>query len=515
MTAIADSVVIGYGSESGNARSLAQTLGAHPSLQAFSPRVMPLSDVTAEMLAGPAPLIILSASFGDGDPPSNAEAFLNLVTQTPSLASLRYAIFGLGDTGYPNFCGFTKQLDATLQQKQATALINRVDADYHFRDFFTLWLPVLEQVLNGDAEAGSRLTLQVKAYGESHAFAAPVLERHRLNGSDPAAWHIRLDASDSGMIWRAGDTLTVIPENDPQLLEALARWYGDAGAVEALRDRELRLISKSILRELSRLCDSDELKELLKFKQRKALEAYLWQADLLDLLQDFATPEKVPLAELKALLSPVLGRSYSIASPGGVSHIDLCVRVVSYEHASRLHLGTASHWLTQTEGPVRIYCRSNPGFHLPADSSVPLILVGTGTGIAPLIGLLRELEARGQRRDTCLIFGEKHREQDFLYENELTALQQSGALGSLHAAFSRDGASKYYVQHAIVDHGSQLRDMLERGAHVYVCGNKAHLEDAVSGAMAQIMGDAGEAAPADDAFWQELQAQGRVHLELY
>ena len=92
-----------------------------------------------------------------------------------------------------------------------------------------------------------------------------------------------------------------------------------------------------------------------------------------------------------------------------------------------------------------IYCRSNPGFHLAGSADTPLILIGTGTGIAPLMGLLREMQASGVKRENCLIFGEKRRAEDFLYQEELEAMQQEGVLGELITAFSRDGAEKYYV----------------------------------------------------------------------
>ena len=144
MNTIAKHLVIGYGSESGNARALAQQLAADPALKAFSPEVLTLDEISPGMLQGDDPLLIISASFGDGEPPGNAEAFLALLQATPSLSSLRYAIFGLGDTSYPHFCGFTKQVDALLQERGATALVNRVDADSNYRQFFEKWTPVVE-----------------------------------------------------------------------------------------------------------------------------------------------------------------------------------------------------------------------------------------------------------------------------------------------------------------------------------------------------------------------------------
>ncbi len=76
MNAIAHRVVIGYGSESGNARALAQQLAADPALQPFSPQVLTLNEISPGMLQDGNPLFIISSQFGDGEPPSNAEAFL-------------------------------------------------------------------------------------------------------------------------------------------------------------------------------------------------------------------------------------------------------------------------------------------------------------------------------------------------------------------------------------------------------------------------------------------------------
>ena len=271
MNAIAHRVVIGYGSESGNARALAQQLAADPALQPFSPQVLTLNEISPGMLQDGNPLFIISSQFGDGEPPSNAEAFLALIQKTDSLAGLRYAIFGLGDTAYPHFCGFTRQLDELLQARGATALINRVDADSNFQQFFAQWMPVVGKVLNGDAEAGKALHLQVRAYGAGSAYEATLLERRALSTSRPAAYHLRLDTTDSGMVWRAGDTVYVMAENDPQLLGALAKYYGSFDATALLRHKELRQISKGVLRDLGKLTGSEALKELLKFKNRKAL----------------------------------------------------------------------------------------------------------------------------------------------------------------------------------------------------------------------------------------------------
>ncbi|WP_414576802.1 sulfite reductase flavoprotein subunit alpha [Stenotrophomonas sp. FR024] len=497
-------LLVGFASESGNARALAQRLGAD--LQPHRPQVLPFNDIDVASLGQGDVLLAISSSFGDGEPPANGEQFFETLRQTPTLSGLRYAVFGLGDTGYPSFCGFTKALDAALSERQAQPLLHRVDADLGYEQFFQQWQPVLGQVLDGDLNAGQDLHLQVTAYGEDNAFAARILERRRLNSSDPAAWHLQLDIAGSGMAYRAGDTLHVVPENDPALLQALATWYGDTAAVAALHDRELRLLSKGMLRELAKLGGSEVLKGLLKVSQKRELEAYLHGLDLLDVLQDHATPASVPLARLRELLSPRLPRAYSIASHPCNDQLSLCVREVRYTLRGRERFGTATGSLLHGGDTARVYCRSNPGFHLPDTGEAPLLLVGTGTGIAPLMGLMQELQASACAREVHLVFGEKHSQHDYLYREQLQDWHARGVLAGLHTAFSRDGAEKVYVQHVLQQRAAEVRDVLARGGHLYLCGNKSHLEGAVREAIDAIGGE---------GHWNALRSEGRTHCELY
>lgn len=512
MADLIERILIGYGSESGNARALATRLGEQGFLQPYRPQVMELNDLLQAQPGERDLLLILTSSFGDGEPPANAEHFLAQLDLFSAADSLRYAIFGLGDTAYPRFCGFSKQLDTALTARRACAMINRVDADASYDNFFARWLPVLEQVLQGNEQAGRDLLLQVTAYGEDNAFAAPVLERRRLNACAPYAWHVRLNIAGSGMLYRAGDTLYLQPENDPTLLAQLATWFGRADAVDALRGKELRQLSKTVLRELARLSGNDELKGMLKISQRKVLEACLYGADLLDVLEDFCSPASVPLEALAEILSPCLPRAYSIASCANDQLVDLCVREVCYERGGRQRNGVATGWLLGDHNPMRVFSRANPGFWLPAETDYPVLMIGTGTGIAPLIALLREQAFTGTARETCLIFGEKRRDGDFLYRDELESLCDNGVLSKLITAFSRDSASKYYVQHAIAENAEYIGEMLRRGAHVYICGNRQHLESAVEQALTAVCTRAGLAA---DNLWPTLTQEGRLHLELY
>ncbi|WP_440511890.1 flavodoxin domain-containing protein, partial [Serratia sarumanii] len=146
MADLIERILIGYGSESGNARALAMRLGEQSSLQPYRPVVKELNAIQPADVGERDALLIVSSSFGDGEPPANAERFSDALAQWPDRHRLRYAIFGLGDTAYPHFCGFTQALDARLTQYGAQAIVNRVDADVNFEPFFATWLKTLEKV---------------------------------------------------------------------------------------------------------------------------------------------------------------------------------------------------------------------------------------------------------------------------------------------------------------------------------------------------------------------------------
>lgn len=516
MPELIERIVIGYGSESGNARGLAQRLLRLPCLRPYEVVELDLNQLHPEMLGSRDCLLIVTSSFGDGEPPGNANRFLDILEACASLAGLRFAVFGLGDTAYPTFCGFSKAIDAALLAKGATSIINRVDADTDFEGFFDIWCATLEAVLKGDTRAGTTLQLQVTAYGENAAWPARVIFRTRLNTIAPFAHQIRLDIEGSGIKYRAGDNLYVLAENDPQLLALIGQWFGRDDAPKLLATKELRKISKSVLRDLAKACEHETLAGLLKVSKRKELEAYLYGKDLLDVLQDFCTPQQLSLEQLAEWLPENLPRPYSIASHDNANYVDLCIREVAYTLADRPHNGTATGHLSGNSPVIRVFARSNPQFHLPKKVEHPVLLLGTGAGIAPLIALLEQLERQDDGVQTTLIFGDRHRESDFLYQSRIEAWQEKGVLSKVVTAFSRDTESRYYVQHAMVEQGAWLWSMLNKGAHLYLCGNRANLERAIEQALvsiAETFGALGE----DDAntYVQALASSGRIHKELF
>lgn len=511
-----DRIVIGYGSESGNARGLVQRLLNLPFLQPFELAVQDLNALMLDTLTPRDRLIIVSSSFGDGDPPANAEYFIERIAKTPTLHTLRYAIFGLGDTAYPTFCGFTKAIDAALLKGYADPFINRVDADTDFEAFFETWCVAFDAVLRGDSRAGTTLKLQVKAYGEHAAYPARVIARTRLNQSPPFAFHVRLDIGGSGIKYRAGDNLYVLAPNEPGLLDHLARWFSNEHVHTLLKTCELRQVSKSTLREIAKATQNEDIKGLLKVSQRKALEEYLYGKDILDILTDFCDPHSFTPEDLAQWLPQLLPRAYSIASHDNANYVDVCLREISYSLSERDRKGTATGYLTSQNPLVNLFVRSNPRFHLPKGVDHPLVLIGTGTGIAPLMALLEQLGQEDRTPRTCLVFGDRRRASDFLYEQKIDLWKERGVLNEVLTAFSRDGDARYYVQDAIVEHGAYIWSLLEDGAHLYLCGNKSNLERSINQALVTVAITFGHLTEEAAAFFvEDLEASNRLHKELY
>ena len=177
------------------------------------------------------------------------------------------------------------------------------------------------------------------------------------------------------------------------------------------------------------------------------------------------------------------------------------------------------------------------GFELPADPAAPVIMVGPGTGVAPFRAFVQERGARRSRGgsggggssssggggggvgDTVLYFGCRGAACDFLYGREWEEHLASGALQAFHTAFSRDGASKVYVQHRMAEppNAAAVWEVLRHDeGHVYIAGASKQMPKDVREALVRAAVDHGgldEAAA--EALLKRLEAQRRLQCETW
>jgi sulfite reductase (NADPH) flavoprotein alpha-component len=352
-------------------------------------------------------------------------------------------------------------------------------------------------------------------------------------GSAKDVRHVVIDLTASGLAYEPGDSIGLATPNDPVLVAACIAALGADGTEDvpcpdgiARPLREAFAAHLDIARPLDRTLDllamvaahPNDAANLRRLSEGED-GAEPANADLLDLLHAFPSARPSPAA-LAASLPALRPRLYSIASspratPG---QVHLCVSVVRETRRHRIRHGIASAFLADraiAHGAIGAYMQPSH-FRLPADPSVPVIMCGPGTGIAPFRAFLQDRAVHGHRGRTWLFFGDQHRATDFLFEPELTAWLADGTLARLDTAFSRDQAKKLYVQDRMLEHAAELWRWLQDGGHFYVCGDANRMARDVDAALRRIAMSQGRLDEAQAKDWiVALARQGRYLRDVY
>lgn len=366
-------------------------------------------------------------------------------------------------------------------------------------------------------------------------FPARLRAATRLNrgGSEKDTRLVVLETDSGADSFEVGDSLGVVASNCPELVGAIIARLGVTPETPVLSPDG---VERPLIEALSQACEirrpSDQAIEVLASRAHDLDESRLLQAmaegypgagpddpDLLDLLDDFPSA-RPPLSELISALDPLQPRLYSIASSPKHTEgeVHLTVAAVRYEKRARRRTGVASTFLCDRVAPggeIAVYVHPGEAFRLaPADR--PVIMIGPGTGVAPFRAFLQERQAVGARGRNWLVFGNPHREKDFLFEDELTAWHRDGLLTRLDTAFSRDQEHKIYVQHRLLDNAAELWAWLEDGAHLYVCGDAERMARDVDRGLAYILAKEGRMEPAAaKAYLARLAREGRYQRDVY
>lgn len=508
-----------FGTQTGNAETVAEEAAKLARAQGFAPSVMELDAVDMQALTDMRRVIVVISTYGEGEMPDNAGLFWEALSAStaPRLEDLRFGVLALGDTSYDEFCQAGKLIDTRLEQLGATRLVGRVDCDVDFEDPAADWIAATLPLANdGGAvpvaaavNAGTAPLPPAKSgWSRKTPYAATVVQNHLLSGAKSAKEirHFAFDLGDSGMTYEAGDALGVMPLNAPDLVQAVLSRLGaepdtpiaghDAPLGQLLTQKfEIMTPSKDLIKAVEARAGHDELSHVIGHGDKEALEAFLWGRDALDLLN--LNPDlNLDPAEFVSWLKPLQHRAYSISSSPKAheGEVHLTVAAVRWIYEGRGHKGVASTFLADMaeEGSkAGIFMSPNKSFRVPQDDDAPIIMVGPGTGIAPFRAFLEERRARGAGGDNWLFFGDQHRDSDFIYEDEIGEMSRDGLLTRLDLAFSRDQAEKIYVQTRMRENGRALFGWLQEGGHFYVCGDATRMARDVDAALHDIIRDHG------------------------
>jgi sulfite reductase (NADPH) flavoprotein alpha-component len=369
--------------------------------------------------------------------------------------------------------------------------------------------------------------------GRSRDNPVPVMfkARYLLNkaGSEKLTHHVEFDLSAAGLDYVVGDSFGLFPANDPALVDAIIRSI-EAPDDCAIGGRPLRNI---LINDVSLSPAPDSLFEFLSWitggdrrKKARALAAGddpdgdAATLDVLAALEKFPGARPDPEALIESL-EPMQPRLYSISSShrAASGRVSVTVDTVRYEIGRRTRHGVASTFLGERIQPgntVRAYIQRAHAFGLPADPSVPIIMVGPGTGVAPFRAFLQERMATKAPGRNWLFFGHQRSACDFFYEDEFTGMKAAGVLNRLTLAWSRDGSEKIYVQTRMRQEGAELWRWLEAGAHFYVCGDAKRMAKDVETALFDIVVEHGGKSRDEAGTWlMAMKKKGRYQADVY
>jgi sulfite reductase (NADPH) flavoprotein alpha-component len=492
-----------FGSQTGNAEALAKRVAKEGGRRAFAPIVYDMAQYPFANLKTEKNLLLITSTYGDGDPPDNAKAFWEFLSngQAPSLSNLNFSVLALGDSNYPKFCACGKSFDQRLEQLGAHRAHPRVDCDVDYEGPFCAWLQGVLPSLNSVARVPQLSTLNPQptaTYSRSNPFSARLVTNRVLNAPWSAKETRHFEIAIEGLTYEVGDALGVIPANCPQLVDEILSTLGGSGdeslRKSLLQDYDVTKISQLLIVALAERSGDEHLKKLASPTVNGELKKFLWGREVIDLLLAYPHVKWTPTEFVKCLkkLQP---RLYSISSsPKAHSkQVHLTISTVRYESLGRARKGVCSSFLADRvcqSTPLPVFVHTNKNFRLPQDSTRPLIMVGPGTGIAPFRAFLHDRRASGAKGKTWLFFGDQHEETDFLYRDELQDFLRNGTLTRLTTAFSRDQADKIYVQHRMLEHAPELFQWLQDGAYFYVCGDATRMAKDVDSALHQIIPEA-------------------------
>ncbi len=378
-------------------------------------------------------------------------------------------------------------------------------------------------------------------YNKQNPFLATLVERYPLSkaGSNKHTHHLSLDISGSQLNYQVGDSIAVFPQHDPLLVERTLlamRAIGDELVLDKHTNQTFPLreflTSRANITELSRKLVSeilsrqtqpqkrDHLEYVLQEGNRDALKEYQAGHELWDALEENEEAH-FEIQELCNLLMPLLPRFYSIASSMRAvgEQVDLTVAHFQYTSINgAVRHGVCTHYLCHLAPPggkIPIYLHPHRGFTLPSDLNASLIMIGPGTGVAPFRAFMQErlsLQAPGKN---WLFFGEWTKRFDYFYEEYWTSLQAQGKL-RVDVAFSRDQEHKIYVQHRMLEHAEEFFDWIEKGAHIFVCGDAHRMAKDVDATLHRIIQEQGKMdEQAAKEYVKRLKSEKRYLRDVY
>uniref|UniRef100_A0A8C8H5I9 Nitric oxide synthase, inducible n=1 Tax=Oncorhynchus tshawytscha TaxID=74940 RepID=A0A8C8H5I9_ONCTS len=558
-----------YATETGKSQTLAQRLNSMLNC-AFNCRLLCMEDYNFSDMEQESLLVVVTSTFGNGDSPGNGEVcfweliilsgtectnlmkwrldyslcHLSLVLKLliSPLSSPRYCVFGLGSRMYPQFCAFAHAVDAKLEELGAERVTPTGEGDE----------------LNGQEEAFSAWALTALKVGRQGRMALWLKSGSYIvilvSSRSTILVELERETSAEVMNFAPGDHVGVFPGNLPQLVAGILKFLPHTAPTNQYDEKNWQTVRRipacplsqaltyfldvttppcqNLLHKLSQLARLEGHCQRLLTLAKDSQEYMTWKMfrvpNFLEVLEEFPSlePSAAFLLSQLPLLKP---RLYSISSSPQLhpNELHLTLTVLNYhtqDGQGPLHHGVCSTWLdTIKKGDlVPCFIYSSGGFHLPAEPSTPVILVGAGSGIAPFRSFwqqrLHDMKHPGfSGSPMSLVFGCQSSETDHLYKEETLEMRRKGVLKSVTTYSRQPGHPKIYVQDVLREKmaGEVLSVLHQKEGHFYVCGG-VNMAQGVTLAVQEILSSQlGITLTQAGEYLTQLKIQKRYHEDIF
>ncbi|WP_108803565.1 PepSY domain-containing protein [Aquimarina sp. Aq107] len=202
-------------------------------------------------------IIVITATYGEGEAPTNAKKFNQLFNSIEPINELRFSVVGFGSLAYPEFCKFAEDVDELFREhSKFTASLPIEKINNKSTDDFRYWIQ------KWSVYEGLTLEIEVfKDFADKEYDVFEVIDRTPLNIDD--TFLLRLQSKDSSIDFRSGDLLAIRPDQN-----TIERLYSigkvDGGIVLSIKKHDLGLCSSY----LSQLNKGDVLKGRIKRNEK-------------------------------------------------------------------------------------------------------------------------------------------------------------------------------------------------------------------------------------------------------
>ena len=527
-------ITIVYGTQTGNSEAMAEEAANAAKKHGMAPKVMDMGDIELSEFAQTERILVVTSTYGEGEMPDNAQVIWEEISanDAPKFENTFFSVLALGDTSYDQFCEAGILWDTRLAALGATRVTERVDCDVDYEEPAMAWI---EKVMPIITEKGSQETVSLEGgktkstkpkFDKKNPLEAELLTKRVLSGdkSSKEIVHFEFSLGDSGETYLAGDALNIIPENRPDLIQEILDLFDTKPGEEIMKrlryELEIRTPSKELVELVGNKTEDQEMRRMVENNDKVAIEDFMWGLDSYQLIKSYGTGN-ITFYDFLNTCKNLSPRAYSISSSikKHDGEVHLTIGSVRYKREDRQQNGVVSTFLAdfaKVGDKVKCYFSPNKQFKIPEDGDKPIIMVGPGTGIAPFRAFLEEREADGAKGDNWLLFGDRNKEHDFIYKEEIEAMQESGLITKLDLAFSRDQDEKIYVQDKMRESGAEMFAWLERGGYFFICGDAYRMAKDVDVALHQLIEKHGNMSEEESvSYVNKLKKEKRYVRDVY